>query len=108
MRSGRWTRPNSCHCGPARASVGCGWLTSTAARSCGPRFSPPARWSQVPPAATQAQLRLAFARWGRPQRLRVDNGPPWGAARGDLPTDLGLWLAGLAVGLDYNPPATPQ
>ena len=78
------------------------------AQSFGPRFSPPARWSQVPPASTQAQLRLAFARWGRPERLRVDNGTPWGAARGDLPTDLGLWLAGLEVGMDYNPPATPQ
>ncbi|WP_044147311.1 DDE-type integrase/transposase/recombinase [Singulisphaera acidiphila] len=62
----------------------------------------------MPPASTQTQLRLAFTRWGRPERLRVDNGTPWGAARGDLPTDLGLWLAGLAVGLDYNPPATPQ
>lgn len=62
----------------------------------------------MPPTATQAQLRLAFTRWGRPGRLRVDNGTPWGAARGDLPTDLGLWLIGLGVGLDYNPPATPQ
>jgi hypothetical protein len=38
----------------------------------------------------------------------VDNGAPWGAARGDLPTDLGLWLVGLGVGLAYNPPASPQ
>ena len=74
----------------------------------GPRFSPPGRWSQVPPASTQAQLRLAFGRWGRPERLRVDNGTPWGSARGDLPTDLGLWLTGLGVGMDCNPPATPQ
>jgi hypothetical protein len=51
---------------------------------------------------------LAFVRWGRPERFRVDNGVPWGSARGDLPTDLGLWLAGLEVGMDYNPPATPQ
>lgn len=81
---------------------------SAVERSSGPRFSPPARWSEVPPASTQAQLRLNFARWGRPEWLRVDNGPPWGAARGDLPTDLGLWLAGLEVGIDDNPPATPQ
>jgi hypothetical protein len=78
------------------------------AQSSGLRFSPQGRWSQVPPASTQAQLRLAFTRWGRPERLRVDNGTPWGAARGDLPTDLGLWLAGLEVGLDSNPPARPQ
>ena len=38
----------------------------------------------------------------------MDNGTPWGSARGDLPTDLGLWLVGLGVGLDDNPPASPQ
>ena len=38
----------------------------------------------------------------------MDNGAPWGAPRGDLPTDLGLWLVGLGVTLDLNPPATPQ
>jgi hypothetical protein len=57
--------------------------------------------------ATQAQLRLAFARWGRPERLRVDNGAPWGT-RGDLPTDLELWLLGLEVGVAPNPPRRPQ
>jgi len=39
--------------------------------------------------------------------LRVDNGPPWGS-RGDLPTDLELWLLGLEVGVDPNPPRHPQ
>jgi hypothetical protein len=62
----------------------------------------------VPPTSTRDQLRLAFARWGRPERVRADNGTPWGAARGDLPTELGLWLIGLGVGVDYNPPASPQ
>jgi hypothetical protein len=68
---------------------------------------PPARWNQVPPREVQAQLRLAFSRWGRPERLRVDNGGPWGS-RGDLPTDWALWLSGLEVGVDPNPPARPQ
>ena len=76
-------------------------------RRCGPPFSPRGRWTQVPPTATQAQLRLAFSRWGRPQRLRVDNGAPWGT-RGDLPTDLELWLLGVAVGVTPNPPRRPQ
>jgi hypothetical protein len=52
-------------------------------------------------------LRRLFARWGLPQRLRIDNGMPWGS-RGDLPTDLACWLAGLGVGLLANPPRRPQ
>jgi hypothetical protein len=52
-------------------------------------------------------LRLAFGRWGRPERLRVDNGSPWGT-RGDLPTDLELWLLGLEAGVAANPPRRPQ
>ena len=61
----------------------------------------------MPPERTQAELRRAFARWGRPERLRVDNGSPWGS-RGDLPTDLELWGLGLVVGVDPNPPRRPQ
>lgn len=55
----------------------------------------------------QAELRRAFARWGRPSRLRVDNGVPWGSV-GDLPTDLALWLLGLEVETVCNPPRRPQ
>jgi hypothetical protein len=48
-----------------------------------------------------------FQRWGRPEGLRVDNGAPWGS-RGDLPTDLVCWLAGLGVTVTANPPRLPQ
>jgi hypothetical protein len=48
-----------------------------------------------------------FARWGRPQRLRVDNGGPWGSTAG-LPTVLELWLVGLEVDLSRNQPHSPQ
>jgi hypothetical protein len=78
-----------------------------AAPSWGRRFSPRAFWSQVEPQATQTALRRLFARWGRPRQLRIDNGMPWGS-RGDLPTDLACWLAGLGVGLLINPPRRPQ
>ena len=37
----------------------------------------------------------------------MDNGSPWGS-RGDLPTDLALWLIGLGVGVDCNRPRHPQ
>jgi hypothetical protein len=52
-------------------------------------------------------LRRVFVTWGRPERFRVDNGQPWGSW-GDLPTDLALWLIGLSVEVDWNPPRRPQ
>jgi hypothetical protein len=61
----------------------------------------------VDPRETQAGLRRLFQRWGRPEGLRVDNGAPWGS-RGDLPTDLVCWLAGLGVAVTANPPRLPQ
>ena len=48
-----------------------------------------------------------FAQTGLPQRLRVDNGAPWGK-RSDLPTAFGLWLIGLGVELLWNPPRRPE
>jgi hypothetical protein len=70
-------------------------------------FSPRYRWAEVPAACTQAALRKAFRRWGCPQRLRVDNGIPWGTA-GGLPSELSLWLAGLGVRVHWNDPYRPQ
>ena len=61
----------------------------------------------MPAAETQATLRRCFARLGLPQQIRVDNGTPWGS-RGDLPTGLELWLAGLGVGVRANRPRRPQ
>jgi Homeodomain-like domain len=68
---------------------------------------PVARWSEVEKSATQVELRKAFTRWGRPERLRVDNGTPWGS-KGDLPTVLALWIVGLDVALTWNPPRQPK
>lgn len=52
-------------------------------------------------------MRGAFARWGIPASIKVDNGSPWGSC-GDLPTPLALWLAGLGVVVIHNPPRTPR
>jgi Helix-turn-helix domain len=68
---------------------------------------PIGRFSQVGAAAVQTELKKAFTRWGRPQSLRVDNGPPWGS-KGDLPTPLALWLVGLQVRVIWNPPRQPK
>src|SRR4029450_9091309 len=61
------------------------------------RFSPLAYWNAVPASQVQAVLRQVFRRWGRPRRLRLDNGVPWGAMV-DLPSELTLWLLGLDMG----------
>lgn len=100
-------RPSKWRCETGGGFVGCGWSTNAVARSSGRPFSPQPRWFHVPPTATQDELRKAFARWGRPELLRVDNGAPWGSS-GDLPTDLQLWLKGVGVGLQCNPPHAPQ
>jgi hypothetical protein len=76
-------------------------------RSSTPRFSPLGAWSKVAADAVRGELRRAFARWGLPHRLRVDNGVPWGSW-GDFPTDLSLWVIGLGVGVHWNNPHSPQ
>ena len=76
-------------------------------RFCRRPFSPQGDWNAVPPGRTQAALRSAFQTWGLPEELQGDNGIPWGS-RGDLPTDLDLWLAGLGVPVRFNLPRRPQ
>jgi hypothetical protein len=80
---------------------------NAAARFWKPPFSPLGRWSDVSASQVQTVLRRAFQRWGRPAGLRVDNGVPWGSAN-DLPTELALWLLGIAVETFANPPRQPQ
>ena len=55
----------------------------------------------------QERLRAAFARWGLPRCLRVDNGKPWGSWS-DLPPALALWLIGLGITVVWNDPCRPQ
>jgi transposase InsO family protein len=76
-------------------------------RSWRPRFSPLGFWSSVPAGETRATPRHCFARRGLPRRIRVDNGTPW-RSKGDRPTGLELWLAGLGVEVRANPPRRPQ
>ena len=71
-----------------------------------PRFPPHRRWEHVPPQAIQEMFRRVFVRWGLPDRVRVDNGYPWGTPR-DLPSELALWLIGLGVEPIWNPPGQP-
>jgi hypothetical protein len=52
-------------------------------------------------------LRDAFGEWGLPDRMRLDNGHPWGSWN-DLPRALALWLIGLGVGMIWNDPCCPE
>jgi hypothetical protein len=56
--------------------------------------------------AVQQALRTQFEQWGLPERLRVDNGVPWGNGS-DLPPPLVLWWLGLGVGVIWNHPHCP-
>jgi hypothetical protein len=61
----------------------------------------------VAPQAVQQALEDLFARWGRPQRIRVDNGLPWGNPA-DLPPALALWWVGLGIEPIWNHPHCPK
>lgn len=80
---------------------------SAVARCSAPRFFPLGTWSKVTPGAVREELRQAFARWGLPHCLRVDNGTPWGSS-GDFPTDLSLWVLGLGIEMHWNNPRSPE
>jgi hypothetical protein len=69
-------------------------------------LSPQYRWSQVGVPQVQQALRELFARWGLPDRIRVDNGVPWGSGA-DLPAPLALWWLGLGIGVIWNHPYRP-
>ena len=100
-------RPSNFSCKTAKVPVGYDWSMNARAPSCGRLFSPQRYWTQVGAAATPQQLRQAFACWGLPGRVRVDNGAPWGST-GDWPTVLALWLLGLGIEMVWNPPRQPQ
>ena len=81
------------------------WLTATDEASgalLAADVSPHGRWERVPAEEIREMFRRAFARWGLPDRVRVDNGYPWGTPR-DLPSELALWLIGSGGRTDLEP-----
>src|SRR5262249_38166991 len=107
MRSGKWMRPTSSSCAAGWGPVGSAWSMRGRGPSYRRPFSPLKYWAHVLDVAVQEQLRAGFTRWGRPRRLGVDNGKPWGSWRA-LPTALALWLIGLGIEMLWNPPRRPQ
>lgn len=72
-----------------------------------PSFSPYATFSEVPADQVGQALRQQMTRWGRPERVRVDNGYPWGNWN-DLPTAFALWGVGVGLRWHWNDPYCPQ
>ena len=58
--------------------------------------------------AVKAALEAVFARYGLPDALFVDNGPPWGDTGGARWTRLKVWLARLGVAVLHARPYHPQ
>jgi len=50
----------------------------------------------------------AFRRYGLPQRITTDNGPPWGDGPDDPFTPLGVWLIEHDVAISHSAPYHPQ
>ena len=67
-------------------------------------FSPLKHWSSVDPLQVKAVLQDLMRVWGCPQKIRMDNGSPWGT-KSKLPSAMGLWLVGLGIDLIYGRPA---
>jgi transposase InsO family protein len=56
----------------------------------------------------QRVLQSAFERYGLPERINTDNGPPWGCPMQGALTGLGVWLIRLGVRLSHSRPLHPQ
>lgn len=59
-------------------------------------------------ATVQGHLTSLFRRYGLPQRLLVDNGPPWGAEGYDRVSRLGVWLIRHGITVVHSGTYHPQ
>ena len=95
-----------------------GWVRLTGGQVCHPltviddhsRFSPCLQACADQQGETvQARLKAVFRRYGLPQALFVDNGPPWGSSGGgERWTRFGVWLLKLDVDVMHSRPYHPQ
>ncbi len=59
-------------------------------------------------ATVRGRLEQAFRLHGLPERIAVDNGPPWGWGPGQRYTPLTVWLLRLGVRVSHSRPYHPQ
>ena len=64
--------------------------------------------SGVNKSITQTELIKIFRRYGLPQSITCDNGPPWGSSGHSYYTALGVWLLRLGVAISHSRPHHPQ
>lgn len=58
--------------------------------------------------SVQQALTDGFRRYGLPQRITADNGPPWGATKGEGLSALAVWLIRLGIRVSHSRPYHPQ
>jgi transposase InsO family protein len=56
----------------------------------------------------QAALTRCFERYGLPERMLMDNGPPWGSDAQHRHTPLTAWLMRLGIAVSHGRPYHPQ
>ena len=59
-------------------------------------------------ATVKQQLTVIFRRYGLPERMLMDNGPPWGNNLLHQFTPLTVWLLHLGIGVSHGRPYHPQ
>ncbi len=59
-------------------------------------------------ATVRTALTASFRRYGLPDWMLMDNGPPWGTAAGVPHTRLTAWLMRLGIGISHGRPYHPQ
>ena len=57
---------------------------------------------------TQTAMIKIFRRYGLPQWITCDNGPPWGSGGRSYYTAFGVWLMRLGIGISHSRPHHPQ
>src|SRR6267154_433402 len=94
-----------------------GWFRTGNGRRCDPLtasdlFSRYILGCQVMARPTHQQVRSQFELWfkqyGRPEIIRVDNGPPFGSTGAGGLSALSVWWLGLGIGVEYLTPGQPQ
>jgi putative transposase len=94
-----------------------GWFRTGNGQRCDPltvsdQFSRYVLGCQVVSRPTQQQVQRQFERWfkqyGKPEVIRVDNGPPFGSMGAGGLSALSVWWLGLGIRVEHITPGRPQ